>query len=152
LTLWDKDILLGGERLTDTFGKTERFVIWDMAMISEKVPMPSGDLSQKTELVVSPTLDPAGAKRVGTLSTPIARKAVENLRDGDGNPTDTEAFPALVYWDEVETDFPQNAVVLKFDRLLKDDYGDELPAAKHAAREQAGPFSLEPVTAEQAPF
>ncbi len=131
--------------MNERFAKGERFVVWDMACIHEAVPMPSGGTARKTELVVSKLGAGEPAEKVGTLSTPIARKAIENVRDGDGQPS-PGSFPVLVYWDEVESDFPNDAVVLRFDKLLEPDELSETPSP------QGVEFSLEPITAEQAPF
>lgn len=145
--LFDKDRLLGGNRLTDTFKQDEPFILFDLACISEAVPMKDGDNADKSELIVGNVDKDGNLKgdiyKVGTLSTPIAALAKTNLRGADGKPVDTDDLPSIVCWTKVPTpNYPSDAVVLSF----------LAPADKVAMPKDLPPFVLPPITEDQNPL
>ena len=102
--LWDRQVLLGGLRLTEVFNEGEDFILWDLEHVGV-VDIGDGSQAEKTALTVS-TLEKPGEKfTVGTLARAIHEMAVAERADGD--------LPAVVKWTRVETKRElQPAVVL----------------------------------------
>lgn len=92
--MWDRQRLLGGQRLVETFDKDESFILWDLEVVGE-VPVEENKTTPKVELTVSKLDDPDNRFTVGALGKAIVELAELDRQDGD--------LPAVVHYDEVPT-------------------------------------------------
>lgn len=110
--MWDRQRLLGGARLTETYKEDESFVLRDLSIVGE-VEVEEGKLAPKVELLTSPMEDPSRLITVGTLSKAITELAEQERASGD--------LPVVCHWTRVETKRKQQpAVVIIADASFSD--------------------------------
>ena len=97
--MWERQRLLGGDRLTDEYAQHESFILWDIAVVGD-IPVGEDDdgnprYAKKVELTTSHMESPDDKKAVGALGAALVSLAEEPQVDGD--------LPAVVHWDTAET-------------------------------------------------
>lgn len=97
--MWEKQVVYGGERMRETFGLGELFILWGIASGGEVAVEQRGErrMVAKTVLEVSRMGSPEEHFEVGTLSSAIADMVP------DATPSD---FPVVAFWREVDPKEP----------------------------------------------
>lgn len=101
--MWDRQRLLGGERLTESYQEDESFILRDLRIVGE-VEVEEDKSAPKCELVTSPLDDPSRTLIVGTLSKAICELAEQDRAEGD--------LPVVCHWTRVETKRKQQPAVV----------------------------------------